>query len=395
MATITRNAVAEIEREKDFTPEEAVEFLNKPQNFLSVSDGIKRELARHGYSGSDDELLKGLKKILKAGGFETGELRNANKWLLEDPRPNPKYDYPIRLCFAFGLSGQAALDFLWKVCRVNGFNFRRARDVVYCYCLNNGKSFADAWRLIAEYERTTVGRQASEEDATNRTQTLRRLFGDLAGVSEAAFLSELCANKKNFFEYSLTASAEYKRISESLKSFFIKDIAAHSHRMNSARMPGYNHEISLYPEIISAFERLSKAAKANKGETETLDDLMTRFPQSEYLLKMLNDTAAATDKEHDTARKVFILLFFAEAAFKRSKYLEKRPDKPREFFPFFYRALNDTLDKCGYAALYPANPYDWLILNCVRSLDVDNENELNPVELFDNTLLTLAGEEYL
>jgi hypothetical protein len=189
MATITRNAVAEIEREKDFTPEEATEFLNKPQNFLSVSDGIKRELAGYGYSGSDDELLKGFKKILKAGGFETGELRNANKWLLEDSRPNPKYDYPIRLCFAFGLSGQAALDFLWKVCRVNGFNFRRVRDVVYCYCLNDGKSFADAGRLIAEYERTTVGHQASVEDATKRTQTLRRLFGDLIEVGETAFLS--------------------------------------------------------------------------------------------------------------------------------------------------------------------------------------------------------------
>jgi hypothetical protein len=394
MVSLTYNAIAEIEREKDFTPEEAVEFLSKPQNFLSVSDGIRRELERYGGVGSDEKLLKTFKKILKDGGFATNELRHAKGWLLENTRPSPKYSYPIRLCFAFHLSGQGALNFLWKTCRVNGFNFRRAQDVVYCYCLENGKSYSDAEKLIEQYKTFTVGEQTSEDDLTKRTQTLRRVFGNLMCEDETTFLAELCGNKKNFFEYSLTASREYKRICESLKSLVVKDIMSYNRKMMSARMNGYNFEVSLYPEIISAFERLSRAAKAMKGELATLDDLMTRFPQSEYLLKMLGDDAAATDREHDTARKVFILLFFAEYAFKRSRHLEKNMDKPHKFYPGFYRALNDTLDKCGYAALYPGNPYDWLILNCVRSLDVDGANELNPVELFDSTLLALAGEEY-
>jgi hypothetical protein len=395
MTTLTQNAMTEIEREKDFTPEEAVEFLNKPQNFLSVSEGIKRELVRLGVSGSEDELLKGFKKILKAGGFSTNELRHANKWLLVETRPNPKYNYPIRLCFAFGLSGQTALDFLCKVCRVNGFNFRRAQDVVYCYCLDNGRPYLDAEALIERYENATIGEQSSECDSTKRTRTLRCIFGNLAGVSESEFMAELCTNKKNFFEYSLAASTEYNRIVANLKTFLSDEIKSYNRTISYAAMPSYNNEISLYPEIISAFDRLSKAAKTVKTDSATLDDLMTRFPRSEYLLKMLSDTAAATDKEHDTARKVFILLFFAEYAFKKARYLEKHPDNPGKFYPNFYRALNDSLDKCGYAAIYPGNPYDWLILNCVRSLDVGGENKLNPVELFDNTLLALAGEEYL
>ncbi|GHU94728.1 hypothetical protein FACS1894208_06310 [Clostridia bacterium] len=147
MAALTENAIREIEREKDFTPEEAVEFLNQPQNFLSVSDGIKRELARHDISGSDSELLEGFKKLLKNGGFTANEIRHAKEWLYENVRPNPKNGYPIRLCFAFGLSGLSALDFLWKVCRVNGFNFRRAEDVIYCYCFATAKGLPLQSRL--------------------------------------------------------------------------------------------------------------------------------------------------------------------------------------------------------------------------------------------------------
>ncbi|GHU94726.1 hypothetical protein FACS1894208_06300 [Clostridia bacterium] len=261
--------------------------------------------------------------------------------------------------------------------------------------LCNGKGFAVAKQIIGQYDNAMVGIQASEDDATKRTHILRNVFGNLAGTDEAIFLSALCTNKKNFFGYSLTANEEYKRICESLKSFVAKDIKFDNRSMAYASMTGYSHEISLYNEIISAFERLNRAARAKKGDLPTLDDLMTRFPQNEYLLKMLNKTPAATDTEHDTSRKVFMLLFFAEYAFKRSGYLERKPDEPRKFYTAFYLALNDMLDKCGYAAIYPGNPYDWLILNCVRSLDVGGECDMNPVELFDNTLLALVGEEYL
>jgi len=389
---LTRNALAEIEHEKDYSPEETLVFLREPLNFMSVSAGIKRELARLGVSGTDEHLLlQAFKDVLKSAGFSHSHLRHAEGWLHRNILPNPKFRYPVRLCFAFQLSEQAALDFLWKVCRVNGFNFRRACDVVYAYCLDNKRSYADAQALIKSYDTATANQDARPNDATKRTQTLRAVFGSLSGLGDDVFLKLLCDNKHNFIGYSLTASEEVKRLSDSLHNFIRADIDGYNRYAKYAGLAGYDHGVSLYPEIIYAFDRINSAARTADTSKTTFANMMSGFPQHRYLSQMLSRAEAATDTEHDKARKMFILLFFAEYALKRSRYLEKRPNKPRAFYPAFYLALNDALDKCGYAALYPANPYDWLILNCVRSLDVSNQLEnINPVELFNETLILLA-----
>jgi hypothetical protein len=133
--------------------------------------------------------------------------------------------------------------------------------------------------------------------------------------------------------------------------------------------------------LIYSFAKISKAAK---GKETPLGEIMKRFPQSNYLNEMFRKPSAATDTEHDKARKIFVLLYFADYALD---------PPPEDFFDDFVIALNTELDRCGYAKLYPANPFDWHILNCVRSLDFNNQNEdLNPVELFNDMLELLAKD---
>ena len=144
---------------------------------------------------------------------------------------------------------------------------------------------------------------------------------------------------------------------------------------------GYDYDVSLYPELIFAFELIGKTAK---GKDTSFGDIMERFPQERYLSEMFRVPQTATDREHDTARKAFILLYFANYA------LDPPPD---EFLGDFVLALETELDKCGYAKLYPANPFDWLILKCVRSLDhIDQATDDNPIELFNEILVRLAEE---
>jgi hypothetical protein len=382
MATLTLNALNEIIREKDYSPDAILPFLSKRDNFISVSVGIRRELVRLGCDGDDDELLKHFKIVLASAGFERGERRHAKEWLIDGNLPSPRFDYPIRLCFAFGLSGQTALDFLWKACRVNGFNFRRAEDIIFCYCLDNGKSFAEAQSLLARYEDCTANQSHEETDATKRTHTLRSVFGNLAGMDETKFFDLLCKNKKNFTGYRLTAREEVLRLGDKLTATIKGQIADYNFRRKQcAVLSGYDHDVSLYPELIFAFELIGKAPK---GKNTPFGDIMERFPQERYLNEIFRTPQAATDKEHDMARKVFILLYFANYA------LDPPPD---EFFGDFVIALETMLDKCGYAKLYPANPFDWLILKCVRSLDhIDQSAGDNPVELFNDILISLAEE---
>ena len=384
MQTLTNNAINEILREKDYTPEEAMAFLRDREHFISVSEGLKRELRNHGCHTDDDErLLSDFKEILKKAGFTTDQRKHASAWLNESKLPSPRYNYPVRLCFAFGLKGQAALDFLWKVCKVNGFNFRRADDVVYCYCLENGKTYDEAGAIINKYGAYTAEMQYEKSDATKRTHTLRAVFNNLGSMSEIEFLELLCANKKNFIEYSITANEELERICTNLKRILKSDIKEYNRFKGYAALSGYDYDISIYPEIVYAFDRISKASV---GADTTFGSVMDNFPQSRYLADILNDVSAATDKEHDKARKLFLLLFFANYA------LDTPPDS---FFSDFVYEANETLDRCGYAKLYPANPYDWLILSCIKSLDaLDQTEDLTPVELFNDVLELLADESY-
>jgi hypothetical protein len=217
MATLTRNAFAEIEREKDFTPEETLRFLNKHENFITISEGIKRELRKLKDCPDDDEqLFAYFKEKLKQAGFSTDQRKNAKAWFVENKLPSPHY--AIRLCFAFKLKGQDALDFLWKYCKINGLNFRRAEDVVYCYCLENGKSYEEAHELIEKYKEHTVEHTFEISDATKRTQTLRLVFNDLDNLDEEEFFEKLCVNKKNFIGYNKSAHEEFLRIHSKLKN---------------------------------------------------------------------------------------------------------------------------------------------------------------------------------
>jgi hypothetical protein len=202
-------------------------------------------------------------------------------------------------------------------------------------------------------------------------------------MDKNVFSDLLCKNKKNFLKYSLTAHEEVLELGKSLTATIKAQIADYNFRRKQcALMGGYDYEVSLYPEIIFAFEFISQAAK---GNDTPFGDIMERFPQERYLADMFRLKSEATDKEHDKARKAFVLLYFANYA------LDPPPD---EFFGDFVIALNDTLDRCGYAKLYPANPFDWLILKCIRSLDhIEQDVDNNPVELFNEVLMLLAEEE--
>ncbi|GHV13519.1 hypothetical protein FACS1894219_08450 [Clostridia bacterium] len=238
---------------------------------------------------------------------------------------------------------------------------------------------------IAKYKEATADLTYSTDDYTKRTQTLRTIFGNLSGLREQDFLVKLIANKKNFLAYSVTAHEEVLKLSGTLRAFIRADIAEYNRDIQYAELSGYDfkgNDVLLYNELVYAFDIINSAGK----DSDTpFGGIMRRFPQSEYLGKMLTNSAAATDKEHDTARKVFVLLYFANYA------LDPPPGK---FFGDFTIALDTELERCGYAKLYPANPFDWHILNCIRSLDYsDQDEDLNPVELFNDVLMLLAEEE--
>jgi hypothetical protein len=54
---------------------------------------------------------------------------------------------------------KAANEFLFKVCKWNGFNFRRVEDAAVCYALENGLPYGEVEKLFDDYKAFTADYQ--------------------------------------------------------------------------------------------------------------------------------------------------------------------------------------------------------------------------------------------
>jgi hypothetical protein len=76
--------------------------------------------------------------------------------------------------------------------------------------------------------------------------------------------------------------------------------------------------------------------------------------------------------------------------FKQEEALnnEAGKDRPkRSFYRNFYAKLDVDLLDCGFGLLHAANPFDWIILSCVRALDNDATEDLDgTLQLFNDLL---------
>ena len=64
MDGITIKARNELEREKSFSPQEALKFLREKENFRFTSNGIIRAIKSRGISGDDKKLFLCLRSNL-------------------------------------------------------------------------------------------------------------------------------------------------------------------------------------------------------------------------------------------------------------------------------------------------------------------------------------------
>ena len=72
-------------------------------------------------------------------------------------------------------------------------------------------------------------------------------------------------------------------------------------------------------------------------------------------------------------RKTLILLsfynFYADLYCAEDLWHSEDPVDVREHLQEFRDELDLQLDDCGYAQVYPRNPFDWFILNCAADPD--------------------------
>jgi hypothetical protein len=369
--------------EECHTFDEVLNFLQDPDNYMTIKKGIRRDLMEClDFQGDDADVIVDFKTIVRNYGFMNSELRDfdaiANDWFYNNKLPTRSW--AVKLCFAFGLDNEKAGHFMWKVCKLNGFCYRSAVDIIYCYCLANGKSYDTAKKLIAEYKANPNFAEATEYkkivlervkgksgNYTERTLTLRKEFANLKGMNSETFKKALFKRSRYLIDFNISAytgiTEQYQNVIEQLKRTAPADVglgAITINRLNrhgkykmiklsesgivtaidgddeyTVVLDGYNDKIEFSYEVV--WRTLSKRSRLI-AETEDHDtrpihavnavcdhvlDLIEALPSLSGFrgLMEISRPERATEKEYGSARKVFVFLYFVQFVLCWEHYL--------------------------------------------------------------------------
>ena len=215
-------------------------------------------------------------------------------------------------------------------------------------------------------------------------------------------ISKLASEDPDFADYV----AEFSDITEA--EYALSKVEARLRAKNIDSSQGIDRYYDLINESVNSRQLVRQTLWGipyifKKGEfaphgNSLLDDspLMDCFPARAPFDKL--DKSVLELSKTLTARKAIVFLCFMNEFFdslcSEANYTRNadNPELAKQQYNNFYTQLNDTLIECGMAHLYPADPFDWLILKSAKAL-TQLDRDSDPIEYF-NDILRLSFPAY-
>ena len=328
------------------TVEEAVEVLKVYGHFRRFGD-ILRD-----FSAPEDPrhvLLSGLTanhpEVLPAS--LDRKIRN---WLAGRTDTVARVD-AFEICQIFRLDLDRTDHFLRQVTG-EGIHWRDPDEIIWAYSIANGYSYAETCSLqrCAGAQLAMLNKSAPS-GIDSFTADVRERMLPLLAEPEDVLIDHLCQTLPMLGKLHNTAYKLFRQYLELLAS-------GGGHKLSIQEIL----EQYLYRQLvpISAQTRKSKA-----NYTLVQKNIRQHWPDESTLSKMKN-------RELDVPRKVLILLFLATDG-SDSEYEEPEDEDiltRDEVFQNIHIRLNRMLRACGFHALDPRSPFDWMILYSICVDDV-------------------------
>lgn len=385
---LTKAAMANIQSTDVWADEifEDTEYAMELDRRNVILEGVQNRLktldAR--YNESDiGAIVKDLNDRYKAIGIPEGIPKAVSNWIKESIPANPAYRENLyNLCLALEMSLQETEEFFLKYYMTIPFNYKDRIDAVYYYGLKQGKTYSEINHILQIIESWS-----DEESETNKATYMVQM--DLSEIEEddklIEYLKEHTFAKEKQFQ---TARIEIERLvglnavvaeKESALRETLDDERNH-HKIIGDEYRANTNELL---RVIYGFDHQSYYLGENKGlkrmaKCETLPErFRKRFPRNQEFSDIKKGTASP-----EAYRKALVIMkfynYFGERILSYLKanksnsiydYQERAPEECQDDFDEFILECSASLAKCGFVALYPRNPFDWLILYCAHSSD--------------------------
>ena len=286
--------------------------------------------------------------------------KKVRSWLSGKYRPTAREDL-WELCFILKLSVDKADGFL-AMTSEEGIHWRDPKELTYAFALRGGMSYPEAQALL---KRVAPAESLSEENSG------RESFTTL--VRQEAARQETEEDLKKYLEDARGKLGVYHNRA-------YQQFLAYLSLLENPRAANTEEEESYtIRKIVETYlDNKFPSGWDKKKLDEKRQGILAGWPDEVTLSRM------KTGKT-DVNRKTLILLFLATDGGEElsddwesdADEAEEDPDADADFRSSYMR-INQMLLSCGYCMLDSRNPFDWVILYCMRvSSDPDAMEGLN------------------
>lgn len=355
---------------QNVSAEEALSWLKTYSSFRTLPEKLQKV-----YPGSLSEMESVLKAGFKSIHTDPKERDSIRKlipnWFSKidgiDDRTVSR-NYAFEICFILNLRWETSKELIVSLTG-EGIHYRNLDEATMAYCLLNGKTYADYIALIPNVKKAAMTDTGGE--AIKYTNIIRHDLEDIH--DDAVFLTYIRNNAKSFLETQSTAHAYFLDM--------IGVLTDEESRMTVREVVEQN----LYRRYLPK----------NKKQGAMIKSICAAWPNETQLYRIKNEQEPVT-------RKVLILLFLASCGglssnpgsaiddLKKDDWLDAAEDEEdfENDFDGMLIQLNAMLSDCGFSAIDPRHPFDWIVLYCMATGDLFEIDSR-----FDAILTSLFGNE--
>lgn len=340
-------------------------FRTLPEKLLSFCPGAMEEMKA--------QIRTGLCRNHPSGKEQESIRKNVNNWFTRkegmDDRTISR-NYAIEICFILKLSLDRADQFLRAV-NGEGIHYRNLGEFILGYALKQQMTYEEYLDLRRELEALAEALPKESQGEENYTRSSELALKEL-GTEEA--LGEYIREHAGDFSSSHNTSYAY-----------FMDM------LDALQNGGTNASVE---ELVTQ-NLYRRFLKKSRGLTPIAKSIRSGWPDESYISKMKNRELAVT-------RKVLILLYLASGGEVIREYswdensldafllsddaLEDGMDN--EDFEGLKNQIDAMLVECGFAALDPRAPFDWMVLFAIATGDLFDLDDR-----FSEFLTALFGNE--
>lgn len=324
-----------------------LEFLNSKDGLRSFGDGLLAIISSKYSDVNINNVIARIKDYAKSNGIPLKEIAAENtlaNWFKNDKRPkkgDTSRGSMFALAFAMNFNVAETKYLFENVYLDRAFDYRKEKELIYYFCLKAGKTWTEAEDLIEKAKNLTK----QYEDKTILTLEIQ---SELKAINdEEALLSYIATHGHNFEKNNVKAKKVFAELLSRAKTTALIEV-----RKMDKELPKGKWNLGDEISNNTLFEIITDQKASSKAGTKTIfnnvdlpQEITNRFPEA--------GTFSKTNMTYEEIRKAIILLHFYNYCIDNWNETD---------FDEFVEEMNNILNDCCLAELYPGNPFDWLFL---------------------------------